>query len=83
MGPYGLALIGDIEHIRAFAEFGIVFLLFTIGLEFSLPLLFRMKGAVLGLGGSQVLLSTVIISMISINLGLPFECIREKQTRHC
>ncbi|MEE8321655.1 MAG: cation:proton antiporter, partial [Gammaproteobacteria bacterium] len=71
MGPYGLALIDDTEHIRAFAEFGIVFLLFTIGLEFSLPLLFRMKGAVLGLGGSQVLLCTAVIATISIYLGLP------------
>jgi len=48
VGPYGLALIGDAERTRALAEFGVVFLLFTIGLEFSLPLLMRMKDSVLG-----------------------------------
>lgn len=73
MGPYGLGLIASTEHTQAFAEFGVVFLLFTVGLEFSLPLLQRMKGAVLGLGGSQVLLTTVIIAIVSLYLGLPPE----------
>ena len=54
MGPYSFSLISNTEHIRAFAEFGVVLLLFTIGLEFSLPLLIRMKVAVLGLGGVLV-----------------------------
>ena len=55
VGPFGIGLISDIEHIRIFAEFGVVFLLFSIGLEFSIPLLMRMKAAVLGLGSAQVL----------------------------
>ncbi len=62
VGPHALAWIADAMHTRAFAEFGLVFLLFTIGLEFSLTLLVRMKRAVLGLGGLQVLLSTLIIA---------------------
>ena len=73
MGPHGLAVIADTEHTRAFAEFGIVFLLFTIGLEFSLPLLIRMKGAVLGLGGLQVILSTAITATIAMYFGLSLE----------
>jgi len=73
MGPYGLGLIADTGHTRAFAEFGVVFLLFTIGLEFSLPLLIRMKGAVLGLGGSQVVLSTAITAAVASYLGLSLE----------
>ncbi len=73
MGPHGLALIADTEHTRAFAEFGVVFLLFTIGLEFSLPLLIRMKGAVLGLGGSQVLLTTSVTTLVGLYFGLPIE----------
>lgn len=73
MGPYGLGLITDVEHTRAFAEFGVVFLLFSIGLEFSLPLLLRMKGAVLGLGGSQVLLCTVITALMGVYLGVSVE----------
>ena len=73
MGPYGLGLIADTEHTRAFAEFGVVFLLFSIGLEFSLPLLMRMRGAVLGLGGLQVLLCTVITAIVAVYVGVPFE----------
>ncbi len=71
VGPYGLALIHDTEHTRELAEFGVVFLLFTIGLEFSLPQLIRMKSSVLGLGGTQVLFSTAITAGIATYLGLP------------
>ncbi len=71
VGPYGLALIHDTEHTRELAEFGVVFLLFTIGLEFSLPQLIRMKSIVLGLGGAQVLFSTAITAAIATYLGLP------------
>lgn len=73
MGPYGLGVIADTEHIRAFAEFGVVFLLFSIGLEFSLPLLMRMKLAVLGFGGLQVLLTTLITAIISVYLGISLD----------
>ncbi len=73
MGPYGLGWIADTDHVHAFAEFGVVFLLFTIGLEFSLPLLIRMKSAVLGLGASQVLLTTAITAAIALYLGFPIE----------
>ena len=73
MGPYGLGLIDNTEDTRAFAEFGVVFLLFSIGLEFSLPLLMRMKGAVLGLGGLQVLFCTVITSLVAVYVGVSFE----------
>lgn len=73
MGPFGMAVISDTELTRAFAEFGVVFLLFTIGLEFSLPQLVRMKDAVLGLGGAQVLLTTLIATGAAIIAGLPVE----------
>jgi CPA2 family monovalent cation:H+ antiporter-2 len=73
LGPYSLALISNIEHIRELAEFGVVLLLFTIGLEFSLPLLIHMRSAVLGLGGAQVLLTTVITAAISMFLGMPLD----------
>ncbi len=73
MGPYGLKLVDDTEGIRAIAEFGVVFLLFTIGLEFSLPQLIRMKGAVLGLGGAQVILTTSAVAVVAIYLGFSFE----------
>ena len=59
VGPYGLRWIPDNETTRFFAEFGIVFLLFSIGLEFSLPQLKAMRRAVFGLGLSQVALTTL------------------------
>jgi monovalent cation:H+ antiporter-2, CPA2 family len=54
IGPFSLALIPDSEEMRRLAEFGIVFLMFSIGLEFSLPKLFSMRRAVFGLGLAQV-----------------------------
>lgn len=53
-GPTALAVVHDVETIRSLAELGVVLLLFTIGLEFSLPDLARMRGALLGLGGAEV-----------------------------
>lgn len=73
IGPYGLGWVGDTDQIRVFAEFGVVFLLFTVGLEFSLPQLMRMKGAVLGLGGAQVILGTAITTVIAMQFGVPLE----------
>ena len=73
VGPYGLGLVTDIEHIQTFAEFGVVFLLFTIGLEFSVSLLLRMKGVVLGLGGAQVLLTTAATVALAYAAGLSLE----------
>lgn len=73
MGPYGLRLIADTEHTRGIAEFGVVFLLFTIGLEFSLSQMMRMKGAVLGLGGAQVLITTAVVAAAGHLFGMPFE----------
>ncbi len=60
VGPFGLRWIPDNETTRFFAEFGIVFLLFSIGLEFSLPQLKAMRRAVLGLGLLQVAGTTVV-----------------------
>ncbi len=59
VGPFGLRWIQDNESTRFFAEFGIVFLLFSIGLEFSLPQLKAMRRAVFGLGFTQVALTTL------------------------
>ena len=57
LGPHAFGLLPDTEASREFAEFGIVFLMFSIGLEFSLPQLYAMRTKVLGLGGAQVLLT--------------------------
>src|SRR5947208_801291 len=57
VGPFALAWIPDTDEGRHLAEFGVVFLMFSIGLEFSLPKLFQSRRAVFGLGLSQVLLT--------------------------
>ncbi len=73
VGPYALGWVYDIEHIKTFAEFGVVFLLFTIGLEFSTSVLMRMKASVLGLGSAQVLLTAALTTAVAIAIGLRLE----------
>jgi monovalent cation:H+ antiporter-2, CPA2 family len=63
LGPHALGLIQDEETGRQVAEFGIVFLMFSIGLEFSLPKLYAMRKTLFGLGGGQVIL-TLLVSLV-------------------
>ncbi|MEW8028962.1 MAG: monovalent cation:proton antiporter-2 (CPA2) family protein [Candidatus Thiodiazotropha sp.] len=70
VGPFGTGVITSNEETRFLAEFGVVFLLFAIGLEFSLPQMIAMKGAVFGLGGSQVLITGIVTGGIAWLLGL-------------
>jgi monovalent cation:H+ antiporter-2, CPA2 family len=60
LGPHALALAADNETTQLLADFGVVFLVFTLGLEFSLPRLVAMRWEVLGVGGAQVLITTAI-----------------------
>lgn len=70
VGPHALGLMHDSEYAKHLAEFGIVFLMFTVGLEFSLPKLFALRKAVFVLGGLQVLLTIVITTILGIFLGM-------------
>lgn len=54
VGPHGLAWLPHTEDLHFLAEFGVVLLLFTIGLEFSVPQLWTLRKSVFGLGGAQV-----------------------------
>lgn len=63
IGPYGLGLAEDNATMKTLAEFGVVFLMFSIGLEFSLPKLFSMRRTVFGLGLAQVLI-TIALTML-------------------
>ncbi len=68
LGPHGLGLIAESPLIAAFAEFGVVFLMFSIGLEFSLQRLKAMRNLVFGFGSAQMLLTvmgaTLVIKLI-------------------
>ena len=73
IGPYGLKLIGkEGQDIMHFAEFGVVMMLFLIGLELQPSLLWRMRGLIIGLGGLQVCLTTTIIILLGNVMGLSF-----------
>ncbi|MEL7028161.1 MAG: monovalent cation:proton antiporter-2 (CPA2) family protein, partial [Pseudomonadota bacterium] len=65
IGPFGLKLIDDIEGVRHLAEFGVVFLLFAIGLELSFERLQALRRMVFGLGAAQVILSALAIGGIA------------------
>ncbi|MFT4062244.1 MAG: monovalent cation:proton antiporter-2 (CPA2) family protein [Edaphocola sp.] len=74
IGPSALALIGDDgSDIMHFAEFGVVMMLFLIGLEVEPQLLWRWRTAIVGLGGLQVLFTTLTIGFVAHQLiGLSF-----------
>ena len=68
IGPNALALAQNSEGIRHLAEFGVVFLMFVIGLEFNLPKLKSMRRHVFGLGSMQVILTMVCVTVGSMFL---------------
>ena len=63
IGPHALALSNSSENVRHLGEFGVVFLMFVIGLEFNLPKLRAMRQHVFGLGLLQVVLTIVLATL--------------------
>ena len=72
-GEHALGLIQDSHAIEQIAEIGVVFLLFTIGLEVSIPRLISMRRIVFGIGSAQVLVSTFSTIAIAMWLGLSWQ----------
>ncbi|MBL8474027.1 MAG: cation:proton antiporter [Rhodocyclaceae bacterium] len=70
LGPHATALVPDPESARELAEYGVVFMMFSIGLEFSLPKLFSMKRTVFGLGMAQVLGTSLAAGACAALMGL-------------
>lgn len=74
IGPFGLHFVGqEGEDVMHFAEFGVVMMLFLVGLELQPSLLWRLRVPILGLGGLQVVVTTLAISAIAVLLGLPWQ----------
>lgn len=73
MGPHALGLIANEANIHFLAEFGIVFMLFAIGLEFSIPQFLTMRRTMLGLGSLQVILSMSVFGFIAYSLGVSWQ----------
>ncbi len=74
IGPDGLHLLGEGgQDVMHFAEFGVVMMLFLIGLELQPSLLWRLRGPILGMGGLQVGLTATLITAVAFLLGFPFQ----------
>jgi CPA2 family monovalent cation:H+ antiporter-2 len=69
LGPHALGLVSDRAEMRLLAEFGVVFLMFSIGLEFSLPRLMAMRRVVFGLGLAQVAASVALVMLLVVGVG--------------
>src|SRR5438105_7580316 len=73
LGPHALGLVSGIEETRRLAQFGVVFLMFSIGLEFSLPKLLAMRRAVFGLGLAQVAATIVLALAAALAAGASWQ----------
>ncbi|MBL8532226.1 MAG: cation:proton antiporter [Betaproteobacteria bacterium] len=73
VGPHAVEWLPDDASTRHLGEFGVVFLMFSIGLEFSLPKLMTMRLLVFGLGGTQVLLSLAAVVAVAQFAGLDWK----------
>jgi len=71
LGPYAMGWVEETQTTTTLAEFGVVFLLFTLGLEFSLPRMIAMRGEVFALGSAQVGLTAVVFGAVAWWLGSP------------
>jgi glutathione-regulated potassium-efflux system protein KefB len=73
IGPWGFKLVSEPEAIRGFAEFGVVLLLFLVGLELNPQRLWQMRRPIFGMGSVQVAGTIAAVAAIGWALGLPFK----------
>lgn len=73
IGPHALGLVANQELVDATAQIGVILLLFTIGIEFSLEKLAKIKKLVFGGGGIQVLLTTIMTLLVLLAFGVPWQ----------
>ena len=69
LGPYGLGLIGETQGVEILAEFGVIFLLFIIGVELSIKELWEIKKTVLAGGSLQILLTILLVFLLCTQMG--------------
>jgi len=65
LGPHGARVLAESHEVESLAEFGVVFLMFSIGLEFSLPRLKAMRSLVFGFGGMQVFFTAAATALVT------------------
>jgi CPA2 family monovalent cation:H+ antiporter-2 len=71
VGPSAFDWVNESEHLPDVAELGVVFLLFSLGLEFSLSKMIALRQVVFRLGSQQVLVSTALLGLLLMLLGMP------------
>lgn len=71
LGPYTMGPVVSMPGLQVLAEFGIVFLLFTIGLGYSLPQLNALRHQIVGLGTGQVVITSAVLGLLAWLAGLP------------
>ncbi|MCB1968230.1 MAG: monovalent cation:proton antiporter-2 (CPA2) family protein, partial [Candidatus Accumulibacter sp.] len=72
IGPWGLALVANVEDILHFAEFGVVLMLFLVGLELDPKRLWSMRRPIFGWGGAQVLGCAAALAGLAMLSGVPW-----------
>jgi CPA2 family monovalent cation:H+ antiporter-2 len=70
VGPYGLSLVGGTESVHVLAEIGVMLLLFSLGLEFSLEKLLQMRHVVLGTGSAQIITTILLVLAVTVYLDI-------------
>lgn len=73
IGPHAAGLIASSSEASELAEYGVVFLMFSLGLEFSLPRLVAMRSTVFGLGSAQMASAMLLVMLASLLYGLPWQ----------
>jgi glutathione-regulated potassium-efflux system protein KefB len=73
IGPWGLGMIGEVESTLEFAEFGVVLLLFLVGLELQPSRLWVLRRPVFGLGGAQVVVTGAVLAALALWFGLSWQ----------
>ena len=70
LGPHVFGLFAESATTRLLSELGVVFLLFTLGLEFSWPRMMAMRREVFGIGSAQVALTVLVVSIVFLSVGV-------------
>ena len=73
IGPFGLHLIGQPDKIMKFAEFGVVMMMFLIGMELEPAVLWRLRRSILGLGSLQMVLTSLALMLAGMALGFSWQ----------
>src|SRR5258706_6096796 len=73
IGPWGLGVVGATESTLQFAEFGVVLLLFLIGLELDPARLWTLRRTVFGLGGAQLVVTGAMLALAALAFGLTWQ----------